>query len=163
MRRLITAVVVVHGRYVHCIPVIGWVYAITVDVYRSQNTHSSALAHTTIPTNTHRPLKMVRDDLFRLLIEELSCGQMVCPSTDTIRAEIEQLANNVKADVLAAIKNAQPGTRSLSADGWTAGCVAWIDRVSVGRTAMFKLIDLIPISMQPHPTTQTGTRRAAWA
>ncbi len=71
---------------------------------------------------------MLRNELFQDLIEELSCGEMKCPCTMTLRLEVEQLAKNVKADLLEKIKNAQPGTRSISADGWTAGCVGWIDR-----------------------------------
>lgn len=70
---------------------------------------------------------MLRDELFQALVEELSCKAMECPSTDTLRKEVEQVAKNVRADLRDKIKNAQPGTRSLSADGWTAGCVARID------------------------------------
>jgi len=64
---------------------------------------------------------MLRNDLFKRLVEELSRGQMVCPCADTVRKDIDQLAKNVRAAVKAMIDNAEPGTRSLSADGWTAG------------------------------------------
>lgn len=69
---------------------------------------------------------MLRNELFQKLIKDLSCGEMMCPSTQTLRLEVEQLAKNVKADLVEKIKNAQPGTRSISADGWTAGCVGWM-------------------------------------
>ena len=72
-------------------------------------------------TLTHpRPFETLRNALFQLLISKLSCGQMVCPSTDTIRAESELVAKNIKISMREAILNAQEGTRSLSADGWTA-------------------------------------------
>lgn len=70
---------------------------------------------------------MLRDELFQRLIDELSCGQMQCPSTDTLRKEVEKLSNNIMTDLREEIKNALPGTRSLSADGWTAGCARVID------------------------------------
>jgi len=66
---------------------------------------------------------MLRDELFQRLIDRLSCGQLQCPTTDTLRKEVERLCNNIMTGLRKEIKNALPGTRSLSADGWTAGCV----------------------------------------
>jgi hypothetical protein len=74
-----------------------------------------------------RAFEMLRDELFQKLITELSCGQMKCPSTGTLRNEVEMLSKNVMTALRKEIKNALPGSRSLSADGWTAGYVRVVD------------------------------------
>jgi hypothetical protein len=66
---------------------------------------------------------MARNDLFGLLIDAATFGQMQVPCTDTLREEVHQICVNIMADVKTAIENALPGSRSISFDGWTAGCV----------------------------------------
>lgn len=55
-----------------------------------------------------------------MLFEELSSGKMVCPCVDTLGKEIQSLAQKMRNGKKREIDNTQPGTRCLSADGWTA-------------------------------------------
>lgn len=126
--RIIACFVAVDGRYVmlcscafdsniccslHTLPAPSK----TQSIHHTRITHTHA--HNTTPT--HSPLETARKELFQKLIFEATLGQMASPCTDTLRKEIELVAKNIKAAMMEQIKNAQPGTRSLSADGWTAG------------------------------------------